>query len=132
MATELTRPNAIRWVWYALGGRLPHRYRDWVLHDLTAPTWGWRHLARSTVLLTPLCTVWLLLPGMLWLRVALVVLAAVVGYLYSFAYMEEGAEYRLSKYGFPRGTGKAIRAASKAEAEREMRERYIAFYRQQN
>lgn len=132
MTTDLHRPNALRWVWYALGGRLPDRYRDWVLFDLTAPTWGWRYLARSTVLLAPLCAVWLLLPGVLWLRVAMVVLAAVVGYLYAFAYMEEGAEHRLSKYSYPRGTGKQVRAAREAEAEREVRERYIAFYRQQN
>jgi Family of unknown function (DUF5313) len=41
------RPGPLRWFWYAVGGRLPARYRSWVLHDLTAApgrcvTWpGW-------------------------------------------------------------------------------------------
>jgi Family of unknown function (DUF5313) len=33
------RPDPLHWLWYALGGGLPPRYRDWVLHDATAPTW---------------------------------------------------------------------------------------------
>ena len=36
------RPGPVRWFWYALGGRLPARYRPWVLHDLTCRTWPLR------------------------------------------------------------------------------------------
>jgi uncharacterized protein DUF5313 len=124
------RPNPARWIWYALGGRLPQRYREWVLHDVTARTWVLRHAARSSVLLAPLCAVWLLLPGPLWIRGLMVVLAVVVGYFYSFAYMEESAEHRLAKHGYPRGTGKQVRAEARAEIEEEIRQRYIAIYRQ--
>lgn len=123
------RPNPARWLWYALGGRLPLRYREWVLRDVTAPTWIWRHAARSSVLLAPLCTVWLLLPGPLWIRGLMVVLAVVVGYFYSFVYIEESAEHRLAKHGYPRGTGKQVRLQAKAEVEEEVRQRYIAVYR---
>lgn len=128
---ERRRPGPFRWLWYALGGRLPGQYRDWVLHDVTAPTWIWRHAARSTVLIAPLVLVWLLLPAPLGLRLALVLMAALVGYFYSFAYMEESGEHRLAKNGIPRGTGKRIREERKEAAESEMRERYIARYRRE-
>jgi uncharacterized protein DUF5313 len=36
------RPNPLQWVRYAYGGRLPDRYRAWVLHDATSSTWVWR------------------------------------------------------------------------------------------
>jgi hypothetical protein len=124
------RPNPAQWAWYALGGRLPARYREWVLHDVTAKSWIWRHWARSAVLLGPLCTVWLLLPGLLWIRLLMVALAAIVGHFYSFVYIEESGEHRLAKHGYPRGTGKQVRAQARAEIEEEIRQRYIARYRQ--
>ncbi|WP_116050325.1 DUF5313 family protein [Amycolatopsis palatopharyngis] len=130
MGSELVRPDPFRWLWYAVGGRLPGRYRDWVLHDTTTRTWIWRHAARSSVLLVPLCSVWLLLPGPLGLRLPLVLLAALVGYFYSFAYIEESIEHRLAKNGYPRGTGKRVRAEAKAELEKDVLQRYVARYRQ--
>lgn len=123
------RPNPLQWIWYALGGRLPDRCREWVLHDTTSSTWVWRHAARSTVLVGPLMLVWLLLPAPLGLRLALVLMAALVGYFYSFVYMEEAAENRLTKHGYPRGTGKRVRAEAHAEADELIRQRYIANYR---
>lgn len=123
------RPNPVRWLWYALGGRLPDRHREWVLHDTTSRTWVWRHAARSTVLVGPLMLVWLLLPGAILLRLSLVLMAGLVGYFYSFAYMEEAAENRLAKHGYPRGTGKQVRAEAHAEEAKAALERYIAIYR---
>ncbi|KAA9150715.1 hypothetical protein FPZ12_040535 [Amycolatopsis acidicola] len=129
MADVKTRPNPVQWLWYALGGRLPERCREWVLHDTTSRTWVWRHAARSTVLLAPLMAVWLLLPAPIGLRLALVLMAALVGYFYSFVYMEEAAENRLAKHGYPRGTGKRIRAEAHREEDEAALERYIAQYR---
>jgi Family of unknown function (DUF5313) len=64
------RPGPLRWFWYAVGGRLPDRYRPWVLHDLTCRTWPLRHLARLVAQLAPVAIVLvLLLPGPLWIRV---------------------------------------------------------------
>jgi hypothetical protein len=66
----LYRPGPLRWYWYAVGGRLPDRYRRWVLHDLTCRTWPLRHLARLVAQLAPVAIVLvLLLPGHLWIRV---------------------------------------------------------------
>lgn len=132
MASERDRPGPVQWLWYAVGGRLPQAYREWVLRDVTARTWMWRHAARSTVLLAPLCSAWLLLPGPLGLRLPLVLLAALVGYFYSLAYAEESVEHRLSKYGYPRGTARRTRAAARAERDADLHERYLARYRRQD
>lgn len=123
------RPNPARWVWYALGGTLPERHREWVRHDLTSRTWALRHLARSTVLIAPLAAVWWLLPGSVGLHLALSLLACVVGYFYSFAYATEGADHRLVKHGFPPGTFAAVRAETTRETDELARARYDAMYR---
>lgn len=127
--SERQRPNPAQWIWYSLGGRLPDGCREWVLHDTTSRTWVLRHAARTTVLLGPLMAVWLLLPGPLWLRLLLVLMAGLVGYFYSFVYMEEAAENRLAKHGYPRGTGKRMRRQAHAEEDELARQRYLARYR---
>lgn len=128
--TDRRRPNPARWLWYAIGGRLPEQHRSWVLHDVTAKTWIWRHAARAAVLLLPLMLVWLLLPGPLTLRLSLVLMAGLVGFFYSLVYAEESGENRLRKHGYPYGTGRKIRTEAKEEAEKEVKARYIARYRQ--
>lgn len=123
------RPNPATWAWYALGGRLPERNREWVLHDITARTWVLRHFARTTVLIAPLVLVWLFVPAPLGLRLALVALGCIVGYFYSLAYMEEGCEHRLVKHGYEFGTGRRIRAEASQQKTAEARARYEARYR---
>lgn len=128
-----TRPNPVQWLWYAAGGRLSEQHQEWVLFDLTTRTWVWRHAARSTVLVGPLVAVWLFLPAPWGLRLALSLMAALVGYFYSFAYMEESVEHRLIKHGYPYGTGKRIRAeaAGRKRENAEARARYLERYRGQ-
>ena len=41
------RPDPPHWVWYALGGRLPQRYKGWVLSDATRRHWMLRHEANA-------------------------------------------------------------------------------------
>src|SRR5690349_21865603 len=53
MATAIVRPDPFHWILYAFGAGLPERNRAWVLHDVTAPTWFLRHLARAVVQLVP-------------------------------------------------------------------------------
>jgi uncharacterized protein DUF5313 len=130
MEDEMTRPGVLRWFWYAVGGRLPERYRDWILHDTTSKHWKARHVLRSSVGIAPLCLVWLLLPGPIQLRLAIVLMAALVAYFYSCAYMEESIDHRLSRNGFPPGTGKRIRKEAFEAADAEAKARYIAIYRQ--
>jgi hypothetical protein len=128
-AGRLVRPNPIRWLWYAVGGRLPDRHREWVLHDVTTRTWRLRHAARTLVLISPLVLVWLFVPAPLGLRLTLVLMGLLVGFFYSFAYMEESNEHRLAKHGYPRGTGKRIRAEASEAKDVAERQRYVARYR---
>ena len=41
------RPDPLRWIWYAFGGALGPRYRQWVLHDLTCRTRWERNSVRA-------------------------------------------------------------------------------------
>lgn len=119
------RPSLILWLRYAVGGRLPDRYRAWVLYDLTSRMWVFRHLSRVLVQ----HSVWLLLlfvPGPLSLRLSMVVLAVVVGVAFSVAFMEDAAERRLIKHGYPVGLNRAIREQVDPNDRAELAVRYAA------
>ncbi|WP_312858450.1 DUF5313 family protein [Pseudonocardia pini] len=124
------RPNVVRWVLYAWGAGLPGRHREWVLHDVTTPTWRLRHLARATTQLAPFAVLlYVLLPGQPWVRAMAVLAGLLIGYFYSCAYMAESAEHRAVKAGYPRGTAAGLRAEADADGRKEAQERYEARWR---
>jgi hypothetical protein len=125
----MERPNPIRWLGYAVGGRLPRRYADWVLRDVSARTWVVRHAARGFVVLGPIAAACLLFPGPLTLRLAMVLLVAIVGAYFSLSYVEESCELRAVKHGHEHGAAKAARDARTATAEAARTARYEATYR---
>jgi hypothetical protein len=125
----MERPNPFQWLWYAVGGRLPARLAPWVLHDLTARSWVWRHAARGAVVLAPIAAACLLLPGPLALRLSMVLLVVIVGVYFSLSYVDEGCELRAVKHGFEHGTARKTRDARTEEAEAAVRARYTANYR---
>src|SRR5438552_16649043 len=106
----MERPGVLRWLGYAVGVRLPERYNDWARHNATSKHWRARYVLQRSVGIVPLCTVWLLLPVSIWLRLSLVLMAALVAYFYSCAYMEESVEQRLGRQGFPPTTRRHLRA----------------------
>jgi Family of unknown function (DUF5313) len=55
---------------FALGGRLPERNREWVRHELTDAGWRTRLTLRHLVIMLPLGAVLALLPGAVWIRIA--------------------------------------------------------------
>ncbi|MGQ0837391.1 DUF5313 family protein [Actinokineospora sp.] len=120
------RPGPLRWLWYAVGGTLPAAYRHWVLWDLTAGTWVLRHFARVMVQFLPW---WLLLlvPGPLSLRVSMVVLAYVTGLYFSLSFLEDAAERRLVKHGYPAGLNRRIREESAPHDRAEVAAMYAAY-----
>lgn len=131
----MRRPNPALWLWYAWGGRLPRRYREWVLHDITTRTWLFRHMARTLVLtLTAVVVVFiplvLLVHVVFWLAIAALVLGVVVSVYYSMSYAWESGDVRLTKYGYPGGYGSEVRQRMAAERDREMQEKYNATWRQ--
>ena len=105
-AAELVRrPNPIWWLWYAFGGRLPERYRGWVLRDTTTRTWVLRHVVRMFVQLAiPIALVLILVPGEFWIRGMAALGGVLLALFFSIAYMPETTENRIVRAGYPSGT----------------------------
>jgi hypothetical protein len=109
-AEPMVRPAPHRWLWYALGGRLPERHRGWVLRDTTTGTWWLRHMARSLVQMgIPIALVMTLLPAGWGLRAAAAGGGVALALFYSLAYMTETTENRVVQAGYPVGTAQARR-----------------------
>ncbi len=125
------RPGPLRWVWYALGGGLPPRYREWVLHDVTARTWWVRQIARALLVqaLPVAVVVGLLIPGSLAIRLMAVLGGVFVAMIYVVAFLDEAVEHRAMKAGYPRGFARGLRdAATQPERDAAAR-RYDGRYR---
>lgn len=124
------RPDPVRWLWYAVGGRLPERYRAWVLHDASCDTWVLRHFVRAFV---QVCVVaapaLLLVPGPLWVRLAALLLGLLVGLQYALWFMDGSVERRVRRAGYPEGAAQAARDALHAEERAAAAARYAARYR---
>ena len=117
-----TRPGALRWIWYAMGGGLPHRYSPWVLHDTSTRTWVLRHLLRSAVqLAVPIALVLVFVPGAFWIRGMAALGGVLLALFFSVAYMTETIESRVKKAGYPAGTAEATR--DRAAALRDVHDR---------
>lgn len=124
------RPGPLRWLWYAVGGSLPPRYRDWVLHDVTARTWWVRQIARALVQALPVgLVVGLLIPGSVTIRVLAVLGGVFVAMIYVVAFVDEAVEHRAVKAGFPRGYAKAMREAAHQPERDAAARRYAERYR---
>jgi hypothetical protein len=106
----VVRPAPHRWIWYALGGRLPARHRGWVLHDTTTGSWWLRHVLRSLVqMAVPIALVLAFLPAAWGLRLAAAGGGVFLALIFSLAYMPETTENRVMKAGYPAGTAQAVR-----------------------
>jgi len=108
------RPNPLQWVRYAFGGRLPDRYRDWVLHDTTDRTWVWRFVLRVVVEALPWLAVaflalTLFTPFPAGLVLGALAVALVMTLYFTVTSADELTEARLVQHGFPAGTGKETR-----------------------
>ncbi|MFC0435631.1 DUF5313 family protein [Kutzneria buriramensis] len=117
------RPNPLQWLRYAYGGRLPERYREWVLYDATCRTWLLRYAVRVVVEALPLLVAGVVVLTLLTPAPPLVVLPALaLGLLMSLYFTltsaDELIEARLARHGYPPGTGKAVRRR-RSEASRD-------------
>jgi hypothetical protein len=63
-------PSLGRKALFAYGARLPARNREWVRHELTDAGWRGRLTVRHLIAMLPLCVVLALLPGAVWIRIA--------------------------------------------------------------
>jgi hypothetical protein len=127
MSAARTRPNAWQWLKYAFGAGLPEQYAEWVREDTTAPGWVQRHLLRTTVQIGPVLVLGvLLLPGPAMIVIPMVLGGALMGYIYSVAFMIQSNEHRLIKAGYPEGTGEALRQMRAHRAQADEAARYRA------
>ncbi|MEV6325159.1 DUF5313 family protein [Nocardia sp. NPDC051787] len=114
MTREQRRPNPVQWIGYAFGRRLPDSMREWVRDDLTGRYAAIRHVVRGLVPFTPLFAAFLLFPGELWLRGAMVLLALLLALFYTIAYMPMNRAHRLAKHGLPADLENPQRAQRRA------------------
>lgn len=122
-------PGPLWWLWYAMGGGLPPRYKDWVLHDVSTRTWALRQMLRAVVQLIPVGLVLVVLvPGELWVRLVAVLGGSLVGLMYAASFVPLTTEHRAVKAGWPRGAAEAARdrrnAPGRAAAVARYEERY--------
>ena len=121
-------------VWYYAGGRVPQKYRDFVYHDVTGPKWLLRFTVRSLAQVTPLTLIITLALvfglGSPWpLAIACGALGFVVGLYFALSYAPESVDYRLTKYGYPRGSATRGRSERNAAQDRERQAKYDAVWR---
>lgn len=114
---QVHRPGPLRWVWYAVGGRLPDRHRGWVLADATHPRWMLRHAVRALVQLAVPIAVVLLFPGPLEIRLFAAGAGLLIGVFFALAYATETVEHRVRRAGYPAGLAEAMRARTTLEQE---------------
>lgn len=93
------RPGVGRWLLYAFGRRLPPRYAQWVLHDLTTRTWFVRHMLRSLTQCVP-ALVLLVLPASVSLMVMMLGIVVFGALFYAMAFAWESRDHRLYQHGF--------------------------------
>jgi fatty acid desaturase len=123
------RPDPLRWIWYAFGGALGPRYRQWVLHDLTCRTRWERQLARAVVEVAPLAAVVLLALGFGWIAWVGVGCGLVLALIFSIAYFDQAADHRLVKHGYPPGTAQRILSERDKAKHPDRMRRYMQTYR---
>ena len=110
----MKRPNPVQWLGYSCGRVLPEELHELVRNDLTGSWAVPRHIVRQLVPLVPLFALAFLLPGELWLRLAVVALGLLLALFYIVAYMPMNRAHRLVKHGFPADLESPARAARRA------------------
>lgn len=129
----MQRPGPLRWLWYALGGGLPPRYREWVLHDASCDRWVQRHFVRAGVQLGVVSIpILVLVPGPAWVRLCALLLGWLVGLQYALWFVDGSVERRVRRAGHPPGAAQAAREALHAEERAAAAARYAARYRPNN
>jgi hypothetical protein len=123
------RPDSLRWIWYAFGGALGPRYRQWVLHDLTCRTRWERNGARAVVQVMPLALVVLFVLGFEWITLVGVICGLVLALIYSTAYFDPSVDHRLAKHGYPPGTAHQILNERDEAKHPDRMRRYMETYR---
>ena len=92
-------PGLGRQALFALGMRLPERNREWVRHELTDAGWRGRLLGRHLLVTLPVCAALALLPGAVWIRVAVPLLFLICSVGIVALYASEIRVSRMRRHG---------------------------------
>ncbi|WP_036495936.1 DUF5313 family protein [Nocardia sp. BMG111209] len=112
-------PNPIARARYIFGATLPPSMSDWVLRDLTGPGAGRRYLLRFMVPILPVLCLFLLVPGPLWIGLAMMALLYVPLIYFTIALMYVYRRHRLIAHGLDpelADAGERARAAAERAA----------------
>jgi Family of unknown function (DUF5313) len=119
------RPGPLLWLGYAYGARLPERYSSWVLHDVTTRTWVLRHVVRSLLQFLPFAVIlFVVVPVDKTILGIGIAMGALIGLLYSSAFVDNVAESRAMKAGYPEGYAVQVRRRRGEVDRRASTERY--------
>jgi Family of unknown function (DUF5313) len=88
-----------RQVLFALGGRLPDRNREWVRHELTDVGWRGRLIVRHLIVTLPFTAALALLPGAVWIRIAVPALFLICSVGVVALYADDIRVSRLRRHG---------------------------------
>ncbi len=91
-------PGPLRWLWFAIGLRLPPENAEWVRHELTDAGWRVRALFRQLALLVPIAGAMFALPGAWTIRAAMAALVVAGGTLVALAYGDSLRASRLRQH----------------------------------
>jgi hypothetical protein len=129
----IRRPNPALWLYYQYRGRLPQRYRDWVLHDGTCRTWMVRVVVRGLFLVAPIVGLMIaavvVFGGSPLLALGSIVLGLLVSIRYSLSYSVESVDGRLLRHGFPAEYGSTLRRSAYEAAHAGDASKYQAAWR---
>ncbi|MEU0874842.1 DUF5313 family protein [Nocardia brasiliensis] len=96
---ERTTPTLVQRLRYICGGTLPNSLSQWVIEDLTGPGAARRYLLRILIpIIAPLC-LFLLIPGPLWMGLAMMALLYLPLIYFTAALMYVFRRARLVKHG---------------------------------
>lgn len=122
MTSAPTTPSFVQRIRYVCGGTLPASMNEWVIDDLTGPGAARRYLTRILVpVIVPLC-LFLLIPGPLWVGLAMMALLYLPLIYFTVALMYVYRRHRLVKHGLDPALAD-LRERQKGAAEREDYER---------
>lgn len=128
------KPPVWQRLWYLVGGRVPRRYREWVLRDVTRPDWLRRFTLRALVRVLPLSlaigsVLVVALDSPVGLAAGCGGLGLIVGVYFSLSYAAESVEHRITRYGYPHGLATETRQRNAAERDQGRQARYDAAWR---
>ncbi|MCX4095492.1 DUF5313 family protein [Nocardia sp. alder85J] len=92
-------PTPMQRMRYVLGATLPPSMSEWVVRDLTGPGAARRYLLRFMVPVLPVLCLFLLVPGPLWMGLAMMALLYIPLIYFTIALMYVYRRARLVKHG---------------------------------